>query len=83
MPRLLYRRGVHLEALGARVVALGDYEADLRSLHAKIDLLNERQSSLHRWTKIGTYATIAGVVVAAARLGVISIPLISARRRRR
>lgn len=57
-------------------------DGDVETLHVKLDELRRRHDALYRWTRIGTYATIAGVLVAAARLGVISIPFIKARRRR-
>lgn len=50
--------------------------ADVRDLR----LASQREERHRRWA---TYATIAGAVFAAARLGVIWVPFIRERRRRR
>lgn len=53
---------------------------DLAALHAKLEELVRKQREQSKWLRWGTYATIAGVIVAAAKLGVISIPYITKRK---
>jgi hypothetical protein len=63
-------------------IAMGATD-DVVALHSKIDTLTTKQRELYRWTRYGTYATIAAVIVGAARAGLIAIPFIQARKKKR
>lgn len=80
----LYRKYVPpavVARIDAEHAALGA-DDDLASLHAKFDDLMRKQRSIEKWTRYGTYATIGAAIVAAARLGLITIPFIKARKKR-
>lgn len=82
MPRLLLTDTGYAEAQGSYVLASDEQDADA-DLREQIASLRQQQAELHKWTRYGTYATIAGVLFAAARTGIIWLPLISKKKRRR
>lgn len=83
MPRLLTANGRPVEALGSYVAAGADELSFEEAVRAELAAIRAEQAAERKRRRITIAVGAASALFAAARLGIVALPFIKERRRRR